>query len=226
MCIIIKIGIGAEKIAYIVPKKGDRYMQTVTMISGILALALSLTGCRMGTYPIREQKPAEVNTAIMGASELTADAAKTWARDTGASDFFIELADDYWEWGERFGIRPEVMYAQAAYETARGNFGNAVTADMNNFAGIKKSGAVDMAREDHESFATPSEGVRAHYNHMSAYVGCEPIGKTHGRYASVMRLSWAGTVKDVSELGGKWCPDPEYGNVIIEKFLTPMYKYK
>ena len=201
-------------------------MQTIALISGMLALAVSLTGCRMRTYPMRDEEPAAVNTAIVGASEIPADAAKRWAKDTGASEMFIKLADDYWEWGESFGIRPEVMYAQAAYETARGNFGNAVAPEMNNFAGIKKYGATDMRREDHESFATPNEGVRAHYNHMCAYVGREPIGETHGRYASVKRLAWAGTVKDISELGGKWCPDPEYGNVIIEKFLTPMYGYR
>lgn len=186
----------------------------------------ALFACRMKTYPDRDTAPAAVNTAIIGAAEISADTAKSWARDTGASDFFTDLADTYWEYGDEYGIRPEVMYAQAAYETARGNFGNAVTPEMNNFAGIKKYGAVGMERDDHDSFKTPQDGVRAHYNHMCAYVGLAPIGEVHGRYRSVLQLDWAGTVKDVTELGGKWCPDPEYGNVIIEKFLKEMYKYK
>lgn len=194
----------------------------------VILLIPSLIACHFRTYPDRPETdaaPAEVNTAIIGEAEITADAAKAWAEDTGASELFVGLADIYWEYGGLYGIRPEVMYAQAAYETARGNFGNAVTADMNNFAGIKKYGAITMERDDHDSFPTPSEGVRAHYNHMCAYVGLAPIGETHGRYASVVRMAWAGTVKDVSELGGKWCPDPEYGNVIIEKFLKEMYRY-
>ena len=118
-------------------------------------------------------------------------------------DRFLDAADIYWKYGELTGIRPEVLYAQAAKETAFGNYGGAVLPEMNKFAGIKKYGATGDATEDHESFATPDDGVRAHFNHMSAYVGLEPIGEVHGRYNSVKSLSWAGTVKYVEALGGR-----------------------
>ena len=32
-------------------------------------------------------------------------------------------------------------------------------------------------QKDHETFATPEDGVRAHYNHMAAYVGLAPVGE-------------------------------------------------
>jgi hypothetical protein len=60
---------------------------------------------------------------------------------------------------------------------------------------------------------------------MSAYVGVEPIGEVHGRYKSVKTLAWAGTVKYVEALGGKWCPDLYYGYAIVNDLLTEMKKY-
>ena len=50
---------------------------------------------------------------------------------------------------------------------------------------------------------------------MSAYVGLEPIGEPHGRYYVVKGLAWAGTVKTVEELGGKWAPRAGYGQSIV-----------
>ena len=166
---------------------------------------------------------SKTSTPILGAAEITVDAAKEWAASRGAAQLFLDAADIYWKYGELTGIRPEVLYAQAAKETAFGNYGGAVLPEMNNFAGIKKYGATGDATEDHESFATPDDGVRAHFNHMSAYVGLEPIGEVHGRYNSVKSLSWAGTVKYVEALGGRWCPDLYYGYSIVKTMLADMY---
>jgi hypothetical protein len=94
---------------------------------------------------------------------------------------------------------------------------------MNNWAGIKtRQGGPCDERSAHESFATPEDGVRAHFNHMSAYVGIEPIGIPHGRYHVVMRLGLAGTVSCVEELGGKWAPAKDYGTSIVNDYLVPL----
>lgn len=164
-------------------------------------------------------------TPLLGEAQVSLESAKAWAKAKGAADLFINAADYYWQYGELTGIRPEILYAQAAKETGYGKYGGAVTPDMNNFAGIKKYGATGDEKDDHESFATQEDGVRAHFNHMSAYIGLEPIGEVHGRYNSVKSLSWAGTIKNVEALGGRWCPDLYYGYSIIRNYLNNMINY-
>lgn len=167
----------------------------------------------------------ETNTPIMGKSQISMNSAIAWAKANNASDLFIDAAQYYWKYGELMGIRPEVLYAQAAKETGYGRYGGRVLPEMNNFAGIKKYGAVNDATEDHETFATREDGVRGHFNHMSAYVGVTPIGEVHGRYNSVKTLAWAGTVKYVEDLGGRWCPDLYYGYAIVKDMMAKMENY-
>lgn len=167
----------------------------------------------------------ETNTPLLGKAEISLDSAIAWAKAHGASELFIDAAQYYWKYGELTGIRPEILYVQSAKETGFGNYGGRVLPEMNNFAGIKKYGAVNDATEDHETFETRDDGVRGHFNHMSAYVGIEPIGEVHGRYNSVKTLAWAGTIKYVEDLGGRWCPDLYYGYSIVHDLLPDMYNY-
>lgn len=158
----------------------------------------------------------EDGTPITGPPQATVAQAQAWAAKMGAHQRFISIAPLYWHYGQLTGIRPEVLYVQSAKETAYGRYGGAVTPDQNNWAGIKTANATGDRREDHQSFATPDDGVRAHFNHMCAYVGLKPIGEPHGRYYVVQGLSWAGTVKDIEELGGKWAPSASYGIDIVK----------
>lgn len=162
------------------------------------------------------------STPLVGAAQVTAEQAKAWAKKCGAAQIFIDIADVYWKYGGITGIRPEILYAQAAKETGYGKYTGAVKPEQNNWAGIKKKGATGDTTEDHESFETPDDGVRAHFNHMSAYIGLAPVGEPHGRYYSVKSLKWAGTVKTLEELGGKWCPDLYYGYSILYNYLGKM----
>ncbi len=164
-------------------------------------------------------------TPIMGDAQITVEQAQSWAVSRGAAQRFIDIAPVYWEYGKQFGIRPEVMYAQAAKETGYGHYGGAVRPDMNNWAGIKIKSPIGDRTEDHETFASPEDGVRAHYNHMSAYVGIEPIGDVHDRYYVVKSIDWAGSIKNVEALGGRWCPDLYYGYSIIYDCLDQMAQY-
>ena len=166
------------------------------------------------------------STPLIGASVATLEQAKKWAQNRGAHQRYIDIADLYWKYGELTGIRADVLYAQAAKETNFGKYTGQVKPEQNNWAGIKKYGATGDLPEDHEDFATPEDGVRGHFNHMCAYVGLNPVGEPHGRYRSVKSLSWAGTVKTVEQLGGKWCPDANYGVSIINNYLNPMINTK
>ncbi len=164
-------------------------------------------------------------TPITGDAQITVEQAQKWAADRGAAQRFIDIAPVYWEYGRQFGIRPEIMYAQAGKETGYGNYGGAVKPEMNNWAGIKIKSPIGDRTEDHETFATPEDGVRAHYNHMCAYIGIAPIGEPHDRYYVVKSIDWAGSIKNVEALGGRWCPDLYYGYSIIYDCLAPMSEY-
>ena len=168
--------------------------------------------------------PPKTQTHIMGDAQISLASAKKWAKARGAHERFIDIAQYYWLYGDLTGMRPEVLYAQAAHETNFGKYGGRVLPEMNNWAGIKKYGATGDETEDHETFETPEDGVRGHFNHMCAYTGVSPIGETHGRYSSVVRLKWAGTIKYVEQLGGTWCPDTQYGNLVL-KLIAQMLEY-
>lgn len=154
-------------------------------------------------------------TPIVGAPQATVAQAQAWAKSKGAHQRFIDIAPTYWKYGQQTGIRPEVLYAQSAHETAYGKYGGAVTPDQNNWAGIKVKNPVGDRREDHQTFATPDDGVRGHFNHMGIYVGIDPIGEPHPRWYATSTVSWAGTIRYVEELGGKWAPRSGYGQSIV-----------
>lgn len=162
------------------------------------------------------------NTPIVAESQVSLERAKEWAREHGAHQRFIDIADIYWKYGEITGIRPEVLYAQAAKETGYGKYGGRVLPEQNNWAGIKTATANGDETYDHECFETPDDGVRAHFNHMSAYLGLEPVGEPHGRYFTASRTAWAGTVKTVEELGNKWAPEHTYGYSMVVRYILPM----
>lgn len=183
-----------------------------------------LTRAEACCFLYRVVDPTVDKTPITGDAEVTAEQAQKWARDKGAHERFIDIAPLYWEYGKLMGIRPEIMYAQAGKETAYGNYGGAVLPEMNNWAGIKIKKPTGDKTEDHETFATPEDGVRGHYNHMGAYVGLAPIGEPHERYYVVKTIAWAGTVKYAEQLGGRWCPDINYGYDIL-KMIENMKTY-
>lgn len=161
-------------------------------------------------------------TPIVDAPHITAEQAAAWAVSRGADQRFIDVAPVYWKYGEQTGINPEIMYAQAAKETNFGKYTGNVKPEQNNWAGIKIYSPEGDRAEDHETFATPDDGVRAHFNHMCAYVGIEPVGEPHARYEIVKNLAWAGTVKYAEELGTKWAPDYTYGYSLVAKYVVDM----
>lgn len=165
-------------------------------------------------------------TPMMGESTVTLEQAKRWATAKGAHERFIDIADYYWKYGEITGIRPEILYGQAAKETGFGKYTGQVKPEQNNWAGIKIKNPVADRPEDHETFATPDDGVRAHFNHITAYLGIEPVGEPHDRYYVLQTVAWRGTVKNVEQLGGKWAPDVTYGYNIVVKMLRGMENTK
>ncbi len=163
-----------------------------------------------------EEEVIITNTPLIGVSSITLPDAQDWAEGKKADQSFIDIAPLYWKYGEKCGLRPEVLYAQAAFETGFGSFEGLVPSEYNNWAGIKIGSSSGNEPEDHEQFDTPADGVRAHFNHLAAYVGLEPLGDPHDRYYVITRFSWAGTIETVEELSGKWAPSSTYHQRIVE----------
>ncbi|HSW36709.1 MAG TPA: N-acetylmuramoyl-L-alanine amidase [Candidatus Limnocylindrales bacterium] len=165
-----------------------------------------------------EPNPPHANTdsgLIIGQPTASLLQAQLWAANRGAEQIFVDIASLYWEFGIATGMRPEVLYAQAAVETDFGRFNGRVPSHFNNWAGIKIATASGDEPGDHEVFPNPADGVRAHFNHMAAYVGLAPLGEPHARFHVVARQNWAGTVRHVEELSGRWTPLPTYHVYIL-----------
>ncbi|MBF8982583.1 N-acetylmuramoyl-L-alanine amidase [Lutibacter sp. B2] len=145
-----------------------------------------------------------------------------WAKNNKATSKFVSAALFYIKYGELTGIRGDVLYSQSAKETGFGRYMGNVSEDMNNFAGIKIKRPTGDEKYDHESFLSMDDGVRAHFNHVAAYIGTIPIGEPHDRYYVVNSMSWAGTIRYVEQLGGKWAPNINYGKSIINDYLEPL----
>ena len=196
-------------------KKDSFKEQLIEAMQQGIVLALNLQ------IEVPELAPTDKGTPILGAPQATVHQAKEWAKGRNAHQRFVDIAQAYWEIGQAIGIRPEVAYAQSAKETAFGRYGGVVSPDANNWAGIKiRQGGANEDPNAHERFATPRNGVRAHFNHLAAYTGITPRGEPHGRYHTVMGLDWAGTIRTVEELGGKWAPNPDYGASIVRDYLN------
>lgn len=162
-------------------------------------------------------------TPLLQAPRVTLAQAQQWAVSCKADQRFIDIAPLYWDYGGRTGLRPEVLYAQAAYETNFGRYTGQVPHFFNNWAGIKVAVSNGDRPEDHQVFATPEDGVRAHFNHMAAYVGISPIGTPHDRYHVIKRLPWAGTIETLEQVSGRWAPSPGY-HVRIVAMIEEMKK--
>ncbi len=173
---------------------------------------------------VKMMDPGFINgTSIIGPAQATVEQAQAWARARQGTARYISVAPLYWKHGTAYGLRPEVAYAQAAKETGFGRFGGAVTPDMHNWCGVKVRAPRGDAREDHAAFPDDDTGVHAHFQHLAAYVGIQPIGEIVDlRYELVKGLPWAGTVKTVEGLGGKWAPNPAYGTSIVKDYLEPL----
>lgn len=160
------------------------------------------------------QSPA-ARTAIVGPAQVSLQQAQQWARSRQAHQRLIDIAPLYWQYGKLSGMRPEVLYAQAAVETDFGRYSGTLPPEYNNWAGIKLASAGGDSLADHENFADPETGVRAHYNHMAAYVGLNPIGEPHGRFHVVAAQNWNGTVRYLEEVCGRWTTTPGYASYIV-----------
>ena len=142
--------------------------------------------------------------------------AKQWAKNRGATETFIGLADLYWKFSsECGGVNPTLAYAQAALETGYGKFGGAVKEEFKNPCGLKTAIANDDSPDAHAKFKTWEDGVLAHLDHLALYAGA--VGYPKAKSPDPKHYQYLfGVCKYVEDLGGIWAAGDEYGFKVIK----------
>jgi hypothetical protein len=134
--------------------------------------------------------------------------------NSGADRAFVEaLARYYVEEAAIEGVNHDIAFAQMCLETGYLRFGNLVTADQNNFAGLGATGPGQPGLR----FPEPRIGVRAQIQHLKAYASDAPLIQelVNPRFFLVRR----GSAPDIWGLAGTWAEDPLYAgkmNAILE----------
>ena len=159
-------------------------------------------------------------TPIMGSSSKTVDQMVACYEKTGhkypASTYaskgaptlrdFCQIA---YEEAKAEGVRAEVLFAQAMWETGWLQFGGDVKASQCNFGGLGATGGGAQGA----TFANVRTGLRAQVQHLKAYASTASLKNTcvDPRFSYVTR----GCAPNLEDLNGKWAvPGDNYGQNI------------
>jgi len=165
---------------------------------------------------------------ILGPPTATLEDLLAGARRLGAAPLFLDsIAPNIWTAARRHCVDPAGAIAQAFKETNGGKFTGNVKAQFYNPAGIKvrHPGLFPDIPETigdgplaHSMFANWATGCEAMIQHLLAYTGClfEDVGYLVIDPRVVFVIANNYRVETFEELGGKWAPNPNYGNEIVE----------
>lgn len=151
--------------------------------------------------------------AILSAPTALRSQATKWAKDKGATEEFIALAEIFWNLATSdCGVNPVVAYAQSAVETSFGRFNHKLTKECKNTGGLKIVGNREEA-DNYARFKSWSNGVEAHLDHLALYSGAKmyPKKSTNDPRHFAYLL---GTVKFVEDLFGNWSSAEDYSKKI------------
>lgn len=152
---------------------------------------------------------------IIGKATATAAQAAEWAKKSGATNLFINLAETFWTIAQAAGVNPVVAYTQSAKETGYGQFKGVLNASFKNPCGLKTNiGGGDKDPNAHQRFNSWDEGIRAQIDHLALYAGASGYpkpGTPDPRHFPYIK----GTAPTVEQLGGKWAPATTYGTDIV-----------
>ncbi|MPQ43253.1 N-acetylmuramoyl-L-alanine amidase [Clostridium tarantellae] len=163
-------------------------------------------------------------TKILSKTNIDKNQAKTWAKNKGATNNFISLADIYWDMCEKCGgVNPVVAYAQAAYETAYGNFLGDLKEEFKNVCGFKNElRKRDEGKASYIKFFNWSDSIEAHLDHLALYAGA--VGYPKEKTKDPKHLSYLyKTAIYVEDLSRNWSPKADYG-IKISNLCKEMYK--
>ena len=165
------------------------------------------------TVPPEPTKPPQmpgIDYSIMGTSIIQAPQLDEFVKTVNPSA--PTVGKFYTFYGNLYGIRGDIAYAQAIHETNYFKFTGQVKPSQNNYAGIGTTGPGN----DGASFATPEQGVLAHIQHLYAYASTEPLPEGATLVDPRFTLVTRGSAKNWTDLNGKWAvPGTTYGQSIL-----------
>ena len=179
------------------------------------------------------------NINIISDTEITVQDAKKWAKNNGATETFVNLADLYWKYSKSNGnVNPALAYVQAAHETGFGRFGGVLDESYYNPCGMKNTNAGindDTIKEAHKKFDSWEHGVLAHLDHLALYAGSNGYPKKNIEQSYVEEgldnestydprhfAYLAGSAKTALDLSGSWAAG-NYGEKLI-RFYNELIK--
>ncbi len=128
-----------------------------------------------------------------------------------------ELVNFYYEEASLEGIRPDIAFAQALKETGFFSYGGTVIPAQNNYCGLGTTSATVKGA----FFESPRVGVRAHIQHLLAYVSTKnPVTPVvDPRYSLVRGVYGNNTLNQWQDLNGRWAvPGVGYGQSILDYY--------
>ncbi len=145
-----------------------------------------------------------------------------WAEERFLDSSYKELLDIYWTECIAKEINPVIPFAQMCYETGflyKIPSTAGIDASYHNPCGLKISqGGSDTSSSAHKKFKDWSEGITAHLDHLSLYLGLEGYPKTYS--PDPRHFSWLkGKVKVVEDLGKTWTNSSTYSDTLL-KFIS------
>lgn len=164
-------------------------------------------GSNAGTQPI-----PSINS-IMGPTLLSPEHMNQFVKTVNPDA--PDLGNYYLTYGEYYGIRGDIAFAQALHETNYFRFTGAVKPGQNNFAGIGATGGDNPGA----IFATPEEGVTAQFQHLFAYATTNPLPNHYPLVDPRFHLVQRGSAPTWTALNGKWAvPGATYGQSILDLY--------
>ncbi len=197
------------------------------LTAGLVLVVATVAGTVVATP---EPADAQVGTAVMRSSQLSAGQLASWFRSSGSrvagyrATVPVETLTAYYvEEGRAEGVAGDLAFAQAVLET--GSFSwpghGQVRASQNNFAGI---GACDGGTCTVATFRNARIGVRAQIQHLRAY-GDPTVTRANlahplesPRFDLVHPKGKAPTWERMGR--GNWATDPNYSTKILDMYAA------
>ncbi|WP_339230458.1 N-acetylmuramoyl-L-alanine amidase [Oceanobacillus sp. FSL K6-2867] len=161
-------------------------------------------------FIITENEEDTSGYSILGQIFLTSELMDQCVKDI--HPHAIELGIYYLTFGNYYGIRGDIAFAQAMHETDFLRFTGVVQSEQNNFCGLGATGPDNPGA----SFDTPREGVLAHIQHLFAYASTDPLPDKYPLVDPRFNMMTRGSAQSWIALNGKWAvPGDNYGQNIL-----------
>jgi len=152
----------------------------------------------------------EESFSILGNTHLRAHQLDDFVRSINPNA--PTLGNFYLKYGQIYGIRADVAFAQALHETDYFRFTGVVHENQNNYAGIGATGTDNHGA----TFTSQDEGVHAHLQHLFAYASTDAIPNGQPLVDPRFNLVTRGSATTWTQLNGKWAvPGTTYGQSIL-----------